>query len=746
MSTPRAAKRPITLEDVERASKMLGERARRDVSLAPFTTYRVGGAAALHVHVSSMDDLYQVSEALAEVDMDVLVIGRGSNMLISDTGFTGIALTFGAFADYIDLPQRDDYPGAAPLALFGGSVTLPVAARQSVKRGLTGLEWGVGVPGSIGGAVRMNAGGHGSDMASSLESVRVFHLRKGREFELETDDLGLRFRGSALTDHHVVLSATLRLGWLSEGDSGEDRLTEIVRWRRENQPGGQNAGSVFVNPIPGEVSAGALIDECGLRGFRIGTAQVSEKHANFIQADEGGLAHDVVAVMAEVRRRVYEQHGHQLRSEIRLVGFDVEANPQFADVLSSESDTSVATIRLEQIIERIAGSESRPDASIPLSVLSGSQLPAQEADLSPEVLEELREAFAKDPTGGIAQPETSRVVIVDPSIVEIDAAEEADASMGLTGSSSTRVVIVDEDLRQSTDDDFPADTQSQTVHHAPTSTRVRIFDEDGEDVSLAEIVDPGHWSTQGSIRNRLMKLFRRGGAPPKNRRKQLLIAIALVVGFLSLLIVLLASPIFSVRNVKVEGVRYANSELIESVIASLKGESVLTVDTNVLQDRLESDPWIESSRIKTFLPNTAVIEINERLPAAWFVGVDNRARVIDVDGLVLAVLDGRPTEYMLIDGVGPNLIAGATTAPEYRAAAQLAQSLPVELQPLVKNLGVGGSDSVTMTLTTGTLVKFGEPVDMRNKLVNVVVLLRRQDPNGMLEIDVSGGTPVVKSA
>ena len=120
--------------------------------------------------------------------------------------------------------------------------------------------------------------------------------------------------------------------------------------------------------------------------------------------------------------------------------------------------------------------------------------------------------------------------------------------------------------------------------------------------------------------------------------------------------------------------------------------------------------------------------------------------LIDVDGLVLAVLDGRPTEYMLIDGVGPNLIAGATTAPEYRAAAQLAQSLPVELQPLVKNLGVGGSDSVTMTLTTGTLVKFGEPVDMRNKLVNVVVLLRRQDPNGLLEIDVSGGTPVVKSA
>ena len=457
------------------------------------------------------------------------------------------------------------------------------------------------------------------------------------------------------------------------------------------------------------------------------------------------MSHDVVAVMAEVRKRVYEQHGHQLRSEIRLVGFNADANPQFSDVLSSESDTSVATIRLEQIIERIVSSESRPDASIPLSVLSGSQLPPQEADLSPEVLNELREAFAKDPTGGLAQPETSRVVIVDPSIVEIEPVEEVDVTAGSTGSTSTRVVIVDEDLRQSTDDDFPADTQSQTVHHAPTSTRVRIFDEDGVDVSLAEIVDPGHWGTKGSNRKRLMKLFGREGAAPKNRRKQLLVAIVSAVGFFSLLIVLLASPIFSVRNVKVEGVQYANAELIESVISSLMDESVLTVDTNMLQDRLESDPWIESSRIKTFLPSTAVIEINERLPAAWFVGVDNRARVIDVDGLVLAVLDGRPTEYMLIDGVGPNLIAGASTAPEYRAAAQLAQSIPVEIQNLVKNMGVGGSDSITMTLTTGTLVKFGEPVNMRNKLVNVVVLLRRQDLSRMLEIDVSGGTPIVKS-
>jgi UDP-N-acetylmuramate dehydrogenase len=110
---------------------------------------------------------------------------------------------------------------------------------------------------------------------------------------------------------------------LAEGDrhAAEQELDEIVRWRREHQPGGQNAGSVFVNPIPGELAAGALIDQIGLRGFRIGTAHVSDKHANFIQADDGGAAADVRAVMDEVRRRVEDETGHRLRSEVRMVGF-----------------------------------------------------------------------------------------------------------------------------------------------------------------------------------------------------------------------------------------------------------------------------------------------------------------------------------------------------------------------------------------------------------------------------------------
>jgi UDP-N-acetylmuramate dehydrogenase len=133
-------------------------------------------------------------------------------------------------------------------------------------------------------------------------------------------ELGLRFRGSDLDDRRVVVEARLRV---EPGDATEAQrvIDDIVKWRRENQPGGQNAGSVFVNPIPGVLSAGELIDRAGLRGFRIGTAEVSAKHANFIQADEGGRASDVMAVMRHVHDLVLSESGHDLRSEVRLVGF-----------------------------------------------------------------------------------------------------------------------------------------------------------------------------------------------------------------------------------------------------------------------------------------------------------------------------------------------------------------------------------------------------------------------------------------
>jgi UDP-N-acetylmuramate dehydrogenase len=252
----------------------------------------------------------------------VLIVGRGSNLLVADAGFPGIAVVMGDLAAGIDTAAtRSDTPAGAHDVVAGGAVSLPVLARQTVAAGLTGFEWAVGVPGSVGGGVRMNAGGHGSDMAASLVEVRVFDLRSGHDGVVPASEIGLRFRGSDLRDHDVVLSARLRL---HAGDraAGERELAEIVRWRRDNQPGGQNAGSVFVNPVPGAVAAGELVDQLGLRGLRVGTAEISPKHANFIQADDGGSADDVHALMRLVRERVLEQTGVLLRSEIRLIGFD----------------------------------------------------------------------------------------------------------------------------------------------------------------------------------------------------------------------------------------------------------------------------------------------------------------------------------------------------------------------------------------------------------------------------------------
>lgn len=304
---------------------MLSGFATADEPLAPHTTYKLGGPAAVFATPRSIDELRLVAAAMRASELPVMVVGRGSNLLVADAGFAGIAVSLTELADHVALAGTDVVAGAA--------VALPVLARRTAAAGLTGFEWAVGVPGSIGGAVRMNAGGHGSDMAASLVSARVLDLHSGHEADVEASRLHLRFRGSDLADHQVVLQATLSL---REGDAAtaEATLAEIVRWRREHQPGGQNAGSVFVNPVPGELAAAQLIDGLGLRGFRIGGACVSEKHANFVQAEHGATAADVRAVMEHVRAEVFEQTGFLLRSEVRLVGFaDVEPDHREGVVL-----------------------------------------------------------------------------------------------------------------------------------------------------------------------------------------------------------------------------------------------------------------------------------------------------------------------------------------------------------------------------------------------------------------------------
>ena len=301
---------------VDTAHRILGGVGRRGVPIGPLTTYKVGGSAALFARVDSMAELELVAQAVRESGLPVLVIGRGSNVLVADRGFPGIAVQLGDLAGTVGIPDAD----GEPVVRAGASVALPVLARRTAAAGWRGFEWAVGVPGSIGGAVRMNAGGHGSDMARSLVGCRVFSIAGGSSSWRSVEAIGLRFRGSDLTDDDVVLDAELRL---ERGDAtlAQAEIDEIVKWRRENQPGGQNAGSVFVNPVPGEIAAGQLIDRLGLRGLRIGTAEVSRKHANFIQADESGRADDVFSLMCRVRDLVEAEFGYRLRSEVRLVGF-----------------------------------------------------------------------------------------------------------------------------------------------------------------------------------------------------------------------------------------------------------------------------------------------------------------------------------------------------------------------------------------------------------------------------------------
>ncbi len=300
-------------EPMQYVASAMGSLASLDVPLGPRTTYRVGGRADLLVEARSEHDLSRLADALAGAWPDgvapVMVMGKGSNTLVADAGFRGVVVVLGRDFDWVSIKGTN--------MSVGGATSLPVAARQSATAGLSGLEWAVGVPGSIGGAVRMNAGGHGSDMAAVLTRYRSIDLATGETVERAADCLELGYRSSSLKLTEVVLQVDLELVE-ADPDECRQRIAEVVAWRRANQPGGSNAGSVFTNPV-GD-SAGRLIDAAGMKGRRIGTAVVSKKHANFIQVDDGGSADDVWTLVDVVRREVMRRFGVELVAELRMVG------------------------------------------------------------------------------------------------------------------------------------------------------------------------------------------------------------------------------------------------------------------------------------------------------------------------------------------------------------------------------------------------------------------------------------------
>jgi UDP-N-acetylmuramate dehydrogenase len=290
-----------------------GARVREHAPFGARTTYRVGGTVRALVTLTSLSDLEALGPIMSASGLELFVLGNGSNLLVADGehDVLGVHLV----GEFEQLRTRDE--GDVVVVDVGAGLDLPIAARRLAKSGVVGFEWAVGVPGSFGGAAVMNAGGHGSDMNESMVSVTVWHGGVTRTWSKELLDYG--YRTSALRGDDVVTAVRLHLR-AGDSDVAQERIREIVRWRREHQPGGANAGSAFRNP-EGDY-AGRLIEASGCKGMRIGTAVVSEKHANFIIADAEGRGNDVYELLTTVRALVKERSGVELVSEHRFLGFE----------------------------------------------------------------------------------------------------------------------------------------------------------------------------------------------------------------------------------------------------------------------------------------------------------------------------------------------------------------------------------------------------------------------------------------
>ncbi len=283
---------------------------RSDVPLGPMTTYKVGGSARWYAEPQDLEELRSILELVPE-DMSVLVLGRGSNVVISDEGIDGLVLRLGgAFG------AMETNPDGTVVA--GGAVALPKLARVAAGAGMAGLEFYVGIPGSVGGAIAMNAGGHGSDTAAVLVDAVVVDVNSGSLTKRDVASLRLTYRNSDLTEADVVVQATFRTV-AGDPEILEASLREITRWRRQHQPGGTlNAGSVFKNP-DGD-AAGAIIDRCGLKGATFGPVQVSPIHGNFMIAGAGSTAADIFSFVHEIQSEVRTKTGIELEPEIRFLG------------------------------------------------------------------------------------------------------------------------------------------------------------------------------------------------------------------------------------------------------------------------------------------------------------------------------------------------------------------------------------------------------------------------------------------
>ena len=362
------------------------------------------------------------------------------------------------------------------------------------------------------------------------------------------------------------------------------------------------------------------------------------------------------------------------------------------------------------------------------------------SEVSNEVLDELSQLFGSDSTPSVSQaPESPDDDNVDTTTMLTSSGDVTAA--GVEDESVSAVIeIVDESLDVSSPTPGPAD---------PLIIEMRgdVFtgDDDAEAFvvisdSLDHVVIVDDDRPDPTFEDRRRKQERR----ERLQRVKWLKLAGVVVGAIVVVMAILASPLFAIRSVTLEGNVYTSKEVVEQVRDLLKGASVFTVDTGKARTILLDDPWVSDVRITTHFPSKALVEIAERVPVVWYVGTDQKVRVVDARGRVIVVLDGWPTKYLQVEGTGPSLDAGAVADDAYRAAAQLVLALPDEIRPKVASLALSPGGELSMTVKSGTVVRFGQPADLQNKLVLVVVLLRRQDPATLAVVDVSTGTATVK--
>ncbi len=307
---------------------------KKNIPLKNYTTFRIGGPAKYFVEVSSKEELLEALNFAKKNNLEFFILGGGSNVLVSDEGYKGLVIKI------LDTSYKIHNTSIEA----GAGISIAKLIKESVKNGLAGLEWTGGLPGSLGGAIRGNAGTFGLSMRDVVESVKVYNIENQKIEEFDNAKCQFKYRDSIFkkSGNFIILSAVLKL---REGDKDEllKKVQESVLWRKSVFPESMSPGSFFKHTAPTEhnlkkikeiprfaelklhekntIPTGFVIEECGLKGKKIGGAMVSEKHANFIVNTGGATAEDVIMLASFIKQQVRDKFGIELREEVQYLGF-----------------------------------------------------------------------------------------------------------------------------------------------------------------------------------------------------------------------------------------------------------------------------------------------------------------------------------------------------------------------------------------------------------------------------------------